>query len=166
MFKREIRYARRNHPKKPSYWMKARYFGPFNPNCRDQWVFGDKASGMHLLKFAWCKIARHVLVKGTASPDDGALQGYWALRNQKRSQDLKPSRARIAQRQQGYCLHCGAFLFDGEDIQLHHKVAKAAGGTDRYENLELLHLFCHQQIHAKAQRSETLKISELLEPCA
>lgn len=64
MMKRAIRYARRNHPKKPAYWMKARYFGRLNPKRTDSWVFGDKASGMHLLKFAWFKIERHVLVRG------------------------------------------------------------------------------------------------------
>jgi RNA-directed DNA polymerase len=154
MIKRAIRYARRNHPKKPAYWMKARYFGRLNLERNDHWVFGDKDSGMHLLKFAWFKIERHVLVKENASPDDRALRDYWAKRKRNRSKDLKPSRARIAQNQQGCCLHCGESLFDGEDIQLHHKIPKEAGGTDKYANLELLHLFCHQQIHATANEAK------------
>ena len=128
--------------------MKARYFGRLNPKRIDPWVFGDKATGLHVLKFAWFKIERHVLVRGNASPDDGALQDYWAWRKRKRSSDLKPSRARIAQSQKGCCGRCGESLFNEEELQLHHKVPRSAGGTDKYENLELLHLFCHQQIHA------------------
>ena len=51
----------------------ARYFGAFNPARHDKWVFGDRDSGAYLHKFAWTKIVRHQMVKGTASPDDPAL---------------------------------------------------------------------------------------------
>ena len=39
-------------------------------------------------KFAWTKIVRHRLVKGTASPDDPALADYWAER---RRSDATPA---------------------------------------------------------------------------
>lgn len=133
--------------------MKERYFGALNPRRRDNWCFGHKASGMHLLKFQWFKIERHVLVKESASPDDATLQTYWAWRNRQKTKELKPSRAWIAQSQKGRCVHCGESLFEGEDIELHHKVSRATGGTDQYENLELLHLICHQQIHQTVRQS-------------
>lgn len=157
MFTREFRYARRNHPKKSATWMKERYFGAFNPKRKDNWVFGDKATGMFLLKFGWFKIERHVLVKGYNSPDDGTLRNYWDWRNRKKAKDLKPSRTRLAQSQKGRCVHCGESLFEGEDTELHHKISRAAGGTDKYENLELLHLFCHQQIHQTGMQSFVCK---------
>jgi hypothetical protein len=106
-----------------------------------------KASGMFLLKFGWFKIERHVMVKGYNSPDDGTLRNYWDWRNRKKAKDLKPSRILLAQSQKGRCVHCGKSLFEDEDIELHHKVSRGAGGTDKYKNLELLLLFCHQQIH-------------------
>ncbi|MGD1857674.1 MAG: HNH endonuclease, partial [Leptolyngbyaceae cyanobacterium] len=31
---------------------------------------------------------------------------------------------------------------------LHHRLPKAKGGKNTYDNLVLLHLFCHQQLHA------------------
>jgi RNA-directed DNA polymerase len=51
----------------------ARYFGMFNPFRQDRWVFGDRASGFYLYKFAWTPIVRHRMVPGMASTDDPAL---------------------------------------------------------------------------------------------
>lgn len=151
MFRREVRYARRNHPKKSAAWMQARYFGRLNPERGDKWVFGDKACGMHILKFSWFPIERHVLVRGQASPDDAELNAYWAERNRARTRDLKPSRRKLAQRQKGCCVNCGESLFNGEELQVHHKVPKQCGGWDKYDNLALVHLYCHQQIHARTE---------------
>ena len=60
-----------------------RYFGMFNPFRNDRWVFGDRDSGIYLRQFAWTKLARHKMVMGTASPDDPALDWYWASRRRK-----------------------------------------------------------------------------------
>jgi RNA-directed DNA polymerase len=77
MFRRELRYAQRTHSGKSQSWRIARYWGRLNPAKNDNWVFGDKRTGRHLLKFRWFPFAPHVLVKGTASPDDPRLQEYW-----------------------------------------------------------------------------------------
>ena len=34
-------------------WIVARYFGEYNKFRNDHWVFGDAASGAHLVKFSW-----------------------------------------------------------------------------------------------------------------
>ena len=68
---------------------------------QDRWVFGDRDSGAYLVKFAWTKIVRHQLVKGTASPDDPALAEYWAERRRKghpRSDEPRPAPARAQRR--------------------------------------------------------------------
>ncbi len=72
------KWASYSHPNKPKRWVVARYFGMFNHSRRDRWVFGDRESGAYLPKFAWTRIVRHQLVKGTSSPDDPALADYWA----------------------------------------------------------------------------------------
>ena len=72
-----------SHPNKPTRWIVRRYFGTFNKSRHDRWVFGDRASGAYLHRFAWTKIVRHQMVKGTASPDDPALTEYWAGRRRK-----------------------------------------------------------------------------------
>ncbi len=73
-----------SHSNKSRGWVAARYFGMFNKSRRDRWVFGDRDSGAYLTKFSWTKIVRHVPVQGWASPDDPALEGYWAQRRRKR----------------------------------------------------------------------------------
>jgi 5-methylcytosine-specific restriction endonuclease McrA len=39
-----------------------------------------------------------------------------------------------------------------EEIQIHHRLPRSLGGNNSYSNLVLVHLLCHQQIHAKAKR--------------
>jgi RNA-directed DNA polymerase len=110
-------------------------------------VFGDKNTGNILLKFSWFNIERHTLVQKTASPDDPSLNRYWEQRYKEKSKDLIPSFQKVAKKQSYKCPVCGDTLFNNEEIQLHHTIPKNKGGTDRYSNLTLLHLFCHQQIH-------------------
>lgn len=150
MFCREVRYAKRKHPNKNQEWKHSRYWGRLNLERRDRWVFGDKDSGIHLLKFSWFSIRRHTLVKGRASPDDPNLRDYWHQRQQVKTKDLVPSRQKLAQRQQGRCPVCGESLLNQEELQIHHKRPKSQGGNDSYSNLELIHLYCHQQLHASS----------------
>ncbi|MGM3309604.1 HNH endonuclease [Anabaena sp. WFMT] len=67
----------------------------------------------------------------------------------------------IAQRQQYVCPVCGESLLNDEELHLHHKKPKSQGGGDNYGNLQLVHLYCHQQIH-----SGTISSCDLLEPDA
>ena len=77
-------------PDKPKTWIISRYFGRFNKARQDRWVFGDRDSGAYLPKFAWTKIVRHLLVTGTASPDDPAQASYWAERRRKKQAPARP----------------------------------------------------------------------------
>jgi RNA-directed DNA polymerase len=101
------KWARRRHPKKRRKWVTARYFGPFNPDRRDQWVYGDRKTGAYLHKHAWTKIVRHVPVIGRHSPDDPALAQYWANRRRRRKPpQLAESWQRALRDQQGLCPLC------------------------------------------------------------
>jgi RNA-directed DNA polymerase len=150
MCHKELRYAKSQHSNKRTWWLRARYFGRLNPGRNDQWVFGNKDTGEYLQKFSWFKIQRHILVRGTASPDDARLREYWQKRGKAQAKNLPANRERVAVRQQGKCQRCGASLFNGETVHLHHKIWKSRGGTDDSSNLELVHLICHQQIHVQA----------------
>jgi len=153
MFRREVRYVNFTHPKKPKYWKKSRYWGKLNPGKPDRWVFGDKRNEIYLLKFCWFPIQRHVLVKGKASPDDPSLQEYWQKRNMAKAKNLSPIRRRIAIRQSGICPVCGEPLFNDEELQIHHIKPIKEGGKGDHNNLQFLHLYCHQQIHALWKRN-------------
>lgn len=147
MFHRATRFAKRSHRNKTWAWLKKRYWAKLNLNRNDKWVFGDIHSGHHLLKFAWFKIQRHILVKGNASPDDPSLKAYWRKRETLKVKNQPPKIQHLAARQNHLCPVCGASLYNGEDIQKHHRQSKASGGSNNPKNLVLLHALCHQQVH-------------------
>jgi RNA-directed DNA polymerase len=147
MYHKEVRYTKRAHPTKPGYWRKNRYWGRLNAQRDDTWVFGDKQTGTYLLKFKWFSIKRHILVKGTASPDDPNLRAYWRHRITAKATELSRSDRKIARAQHYVCQTCGESLFNEEDLHRHHVEPKRNGGKDAYDNLVLEHLYCHQQKH-------------------
>jgi RNA-directed DNA polymerase len=114
VWKLTYKWATYRHPHKGRRWTTARYFAAFNPSKRDRWVFGDRETGAYLLKFAWTKITRHVLVKGWASPDDPALADYWTARRRRGRPPLDPGRLRLLQRQRGRCPLCGDLLLHAD----------------------------------------------------
>jgi RNA-directed DNA polymerase len=153
MFYKEDRYTRWTHPNKPKDWRHRKYWGRLNLDRRDPWVFGDKQTGGYLLKLSWFPIERHTLVKGTASPDDPKLKDYWKERQAAKARDLTLSKRKLAKRQKGRCAECGESLFNDEELQVHHLLARSQGGKDAYSNLALVHLLCHQSIHAQTERA-------------
>ena len=55
-------------------------------------------------------------------------------------------RARVL-RERGWCEACGTT----EDLQVHHRVALAAGGTNEDHNLAVLCRSCHSSLTAREQ---------------
>ncbi|OWY64257.1 group II intron reverse transcriptase/maturase [cyanobacterium TDX16] len=103
--------ATRRHPKKTPGWCKRKYFGRFHPNRRDKWIFGDKQSGIFVLKFCWFNIERHAKIKGDASPDNPELRPYWKQRQENRDKnrvhaELTGLKRRVALRQNCRCPIC------------------------------------------------------------
>ena len=151
LFKRQVRFVKRTHPKKNKKWTQNKYWGRLNFRRKDNWVFGDKESGNYMLKFSWTKIERHALVSKRASPDDPSLQEYWAKRNKKRekSEAVKwnAKQEQVAHRQGYNCPVCKQSLFNNEELHMHHIVPRCEGGKDTLDNLLWLHLFCHHKVH-------------------
>ncbi len=100
---RLYRWALRAHPNKSRHWVVDRYFGMFNQSRNDRREFGDRETGFYLRHFAWTKIIRHKMVMGTASPDDPALDWYWASRRRKSHAQLGGRISSLLLRQQGLC---------------------------------------------------------------
>ena len=150
LFTRQVRFVKRTHPRKPTKWTN-KYWGKFRFGSQDKWVFGNKINGNYMLKFAWTKISRHTLVKGSHSPDDPSLIEYWEKRNAKKdkSEAIKLNRKheQIASKQGYKCSKCGQTLFNGEPLHLHHITPKNKGGKDEMNNLTWLHMFCHHKTH-------------------
>jgi RNA-directed DNA polymerase len=154
MFRKERQYVRFRHPNKSRKWRTKRYFGQLNKKRTDKWVFGDTHSGGgYVLKFNWTAIERHVMVKGTASPDDPTLKDYWEKRNKAKTKNLQPSDQKIARNQDYNCPTCGETLFTGEDIERDRTTPGKQGGQYTYTNLTLKHLCCHQQKTAREREA-------------
>jgi RNA-directed DNA polymerase len=113
------KWARHSHPSRPKRWVTARYFGQFNPSRHDRWVFGDRASGRYLTRFAWTPIVRHRMVPGTASVDDPALADFWAKRRRRSNPPLASTTLRLLQAQDGRCPLCGTLLLHADQQPQH-----------------------------------------------
>jgi RNA-directed DNA polymerase len=115
MWRLTYKWAKFSHSNKSKRWVCSRYFGRFNPSRQDNWVFGDRASGFYLRKFAWTRIVRHPVVAGTASPDDPTLADYWTQRRRGRKPPLGIDYLPLLQKQDGRCPLCGELLLYADD---------------------------------------------------
>jgi RNA-directed DNA polymerase len=169
LWKLTYKWAKHSHPNKPTRWIIRRYFGTFNKSRHDQWVFGDRDSGAYLHRFAWTKIVRHQMVRGTSSPDDPALAEYWAARRHRGiPRPIDPATLRLLQSQHGRCPGCGQLLLDADrppqspreweqwlaatrKAIIRNAIAEQAGGTPDEGRLRLLHAHCSRRSAGNAK---------------
>lgn len=151
------------HPMKTTKWKQRRYWGKRNPNRpKDNWVFGLEGQHPYLRQFAWTNIKRHIPVKGTFSPDDPDRRDYWAKRRLAKAGQTQTQKWRtLLLRQHGLCPRCGESIIESlaegtvtmvEEMQQHHQRPRKQGGTNAWDNLVILHLYCHQQVHSDMRR--------------
>lgn len=161
MWNRQYYYARHMHPRKSYSWLRKKYWGCLNEDRPfDKWVFGNTETGQHLLKFKWFKIERHIIVKGTASLDDPSLYEYWKKRLARKAKEFTPSKERLAKKQNHICPVCKQSLYNSELLHKHHIKPKAEGGGNKIDNLILVHLYCHQQIHSRKFNNAILNLKD------
>ncbi|HEV2375778.1 MAG TPA: group II intron reverse transcriptase/maturase [Streptosporangiaceae bacterium] len=169
LWKLTYKWAKHSHPNKPTRWIVRRYFGTFNKSRHDQWVFGDRDSGAYLHRFAWTKIVRHQMVRGTSSPDDPALTEYWAARRRRGiPRPIDPATLRLLQSQHGRCPWCGQLLLDADrppqtpreweqwlaatrKAITRNAIAEQAGSTPDEGRLRLLHAHCSRRSAGNAK---------------
>ncbi|MBO1346320.1 MAG: group II intron reverse transcriptase/maturase [Hormoscilla sp. GUM202] len=133
------KWGKRRHPNKADTWVAKKYW---KAEGSRQWNFMDK-TGIKLLLHSDTEVIRHVKVKGAASPMDGNLV-YWSKRLRK--SPLVSSRViKLMSKQKGKCEHCGMLFIEGDKWEVDHILPKSLGGKDRYDNLQLLHDYCHHQ---------------------
>ncbi|MEY9846107.1 RNA-directed DNA polymerase [Streptacidiphilus sp. BW17] len=164
------RWGQWRHPTKTNGWVRNQYFGRFNQQRNDVWVFGDRKSGKYLPKFTWLEIAYHRPVGGRASPYDPALARFWEKRRRQKKPTLNKRDLALWEIQRGKCPECRQWLiadveFDpnsawlsiqdaalelrGGGLNRHHIVYRSQGGGDEIKNLALVHAECHRQHHAR-----------------
>lgn len=157
------KWASFSHSNKSKRWVIARYFGKFNPARQDKWIFGSRATGFYLRKFAWTPIVRHRMVAGTASPDDPGLSEYWAQRRRRSRPPADATTLRLLRVQHGRCPLCRELLLlaDHEPqspreweqwltatrtaIRKHAVTVWAAGTPDERSATRLIHAHCRHR---------------------
>ena len=148
-----VSWAKFRHPKKSCKWVSKKYWHSI---CSDNWVFATKEAGetsLRLLDHTRIKIARHIKVKGEASPYDGNLV-YWSTR-MGNNPEMPKRVASLLKWQKGKCTHCSLFFRENDVMEIDHIIPKSLGGKDEYKNWQLLHRHCHDTKTASDSGSGT-----------
>jgi RNA-directed DNA polymerase len=137
MYDKLAQWASWRHPRKRRAWRYRRYWR--RRRTRDE--FSD---GRHVLNhYADMPIVRYVKVKGNKSPYDGDWV-YWGARLGR--DPTRPGRViRLLKQQQGRCDYCGLRFTTEDEMEIHHR--DGSRENNRYANLALLHIHCHDQAH-------------------
>jgi RNA-directed DNA polymerase len=153
------RWARRKHRKKSVAWLNKKYFKPHGNRRR---VFTGEVRNsdgttkqVRLYQAAKTPIVRHRKIKGAANPYDQEWELYFEERLRRRMVDNARGYRRLLQlwlEQDGKCLVCGQKLAEESDWNVHHLRKRVEGGEDTLDNLVLLHMNCHRQVHSRGWR--------------
>ncbi|NJM40495.1 MAG: group II intron reverse transcriptase/maturase [Anaerolineae bacterium] len=155
IFKCLWRWALRRHPTRTKHWVKQTYFPKIE--TRD-WVFtgqtethAGKSHALHLVRLSKVPIKRHIKIRADANPYDPAWEGYFEARSYALAKNTLEGRIDLQilwQRQFGLCPVCHQALTPDSPWERHHVVWRVYGGSDTFDNIQLLHQNCHRQIHA------------------
>jgi RNA-directed DNA polymerase len=162
IFQMVWRWCRRRHPKKGRRWIKTTYF---RQDGHRHWVFtgrllSQKGQGgpIQLMAAAQVRIIRYVKIRSAVNPYDPQWELYLEARLGWQLTQTQTGRGRIEylwKDQQGRCRVCGQPLrIAEEDCQIHHRIWRSRGGPDTADNMELMHVNCHRQIHVQEGRTE------------
>nr|YP_010448273.1 hypothetical protein NRL16_pgp016 [Symbiochloris sp. SG-2018]UTQ75754.1 hypothetical protein [Symbiochloris sp. SG-2018] len=153
-----LRFGKRTHPNKTVTWVFQKYFRSYksnNPNCTfdRKYIFSDIDPRFGVLYLKLCastKIKEHTPIKTHCNADDPEFKEYFKQRSknqeEERMRNATPFRFKIAKRQKYKCPVCNEFFGD-EELEVHHIIPKSQNGSNKPENLIILHKDCHYKIH-------------------
>jgi RNA-directed DNA polymerase len=161
IFKILWRWSRRRHPNKSSGWVKNKYFKRVKG---DSWRFACESKSSNkqkdkkapvvykLVDPTKLSIKRHVKILSEANPYDKQWESYFEKRlKYKMYHSLSGDRKLqiMWNKQKGECPVCKQSVTIETDWDIHHVLPKSKGGDDKLSNLQMLHINCHKQIHAR-----------------
>ncbi len=138
-------WATRRHPRKGKRWIRHRYFD-------ESWNFRCNTEKGRLALFNIVKlpIKRHCALKRSANPYDPEWSLYFERREaRKTAHQSNFLVTQLYRRQGGKCPVCSERIDEARGWDIHHKVPRACGGSGEQDNLVLLHVNCHKQVHAR-----------------
>jgi len=148
-------WCRKRHPNKGGKWIKQKYF---QSQGRRHWIFHgtvrthDKDVPIQLMKARDVPIRRHVLIRTAVNPYDPQWEGYLETRQRWRLEQTSAGRAillKLWRHQHGKCGHCAEALLPNRSTwRVFYRTPRTQGGLKVWQNMELVHLHCHQQFYA------------------
>src|SRR5712691_2510024 len=107
-------------------------------------------------------------VKGGTHPKTSPYDGNWSYWGTRKGAyiGLDTARGKLLKHQGGRCAHCQLFFTVDDKTEVHHEDGNRK--NNRLNNLKLLHLVCHDQVHRNRSTEEcTHAKSDITEePCA
>jgi len=152
LWKRLYQWACRRHPQKGKRWVANKYFATVNGR---KWTFAQvvgKGKDRKIVKYLKGyskhkeKTGSYTKVGYDRSYYDGDT-AYWAERLSKGYGNITPSKAKMLKRQDGICPVCKCRFGNEDLLEAHHIHPRHLGGENKYTNLVLVHLHCHDKIH-------------------
>ncbi len=153
---KSIRYMKRRHNRKAKRYF-YNYFKYFNDYKAETLFAYDKSKNNKIYQLMWLSsipIKRHIKIRATVNPYDREFETYLEKRELRKWSNNIGRRQRLKtlfKRQNGKCPHCNQRITEKTKWEVHHKVFKTNGGSDRLDNLEILHSNCHMQKHYQTE---------------
>jgi len=133
---------------------------------KKKWVFSTRLDNVPIRLIQHsdtnCSSTDYIKVKGNRSPYDGDWL-YWSSR-MGNYPEISEGVAILLKKQKGKCAHCGQYFQDTDIMEKDHIVPKSQSGSNKYDNLQLLHAHCHDRKTAndlKALTDSKLKAQKL-----
>ena len=129
-----------------------------------KWIFTgitENAKGIkreiYLVYPSWINSEKYAKIKSNKSPYDGD-DAYWSIRNPKYS-SWSNRVSRCLKRQKGKCTLCGKLITSNDRPEIDHIKPISLGGKDTFDNLQVVHNYCHtkKSAYETTQRAQKLK---------
>jgi len=154
------KWVKRRHPKKAKGWIMRKYFTTAKGKS---WVFKDKeGKGNEIMSMASIPIVRYGMIKGgmRVYANDKKTRKYWQERvyTNALNQVWSIKVEKLMKTQKGICPCCGNPITNddiaGQQVHAHHMLPRSKGGSEKLNNLRLLHQNCHVLAHQVLTRDE------------
>ena len=154
------RWAKRRHPNKSHKWVMRRYYMKIGTDNR---VFTD-GQGHHILNMSKIPIRRYIKVRSgmRVYGSDKQTREYWERRaTQKTMRSAYTVKmVRLLEKQEGRCPCCNQHIEEIGETHIHHMRPRSEDGKDQLNNLRLLHLFCHEELHRNISRKQMRELTD------
>jgi len=152
------KWAKRRHPNKGKKWIMRKYFTTKIP----KWVFTSEIGDKNIRKVARIPIVRFVMIKTgmRIHANDKETRDYWQKRvyTNALSQVHSIKTEKLMKSQKGICPCCGTPITSDDiadnKVHTHHMLPRSKGGSEKLNNLRLLHQDCHGKAHKVLTRDE------------